>query len=36
MRVVENYVEAGFVRERSAGGDGVTIGWVAGRSIAAT
>jgi len=31
-RVVENYVETGFVRERSVGHppDGVTIGWVAG------
>jgi glycosyltransferase involved in cell wall biosynthesis len=29
-RVVENYVETGFVRERNASGDGVTIGWVAG------
>jgi len=29
-RVVENYVETGFVRERRPGGDGVTIGWVAG------
>jgi hypothetical protein len=30
VRVVENYVEAGFLRERKAAGDGVTIGWVAG------
>jgi glycosyltransferase involved in cell wall biosynthesis len=30
VRVVENYVEANFLRERQAGGDGVTIGWVAG------
>jgi glycosyltransferase involved in cell wall biosynthesis len=29
VRVVENYVESGFLRERRAGGDGVTIGWVA-------
>jgi glycosyltransferase involved in cell wall biosynthesis len=29
-RVVENYVETGFVRPRHVGGDGVTIGWVAG------
>ncbi len=29
-RVVENYLETGFVRERRAGGDGVTIGWIAG------
>jgi len=29
-RVIENYVETGFVRERPAGHDGVTIGWVAG------
>jgi glycosyltransferase involved in cell wall biosynthesis len=29
-RVVENYVETGFVRERSAArSDGITIGWVA-------
>jgi hypothetical protein len=28
-RIVENYVETGFVRARRAGGDGVTIGWVA-------
>jgi hypothetical protein len=28
-RVVENYVEAGFVRDRQVGGDGVTVGWVA-------
>lgn len=30
VRVVENYVEAGFLRERSVNGDGVVIGWVAG------
>jgi hypothetical protein len=30
VRVVENYVEDGFVRERRRDGDGVTIGWVAG------
>lgn len=31
VRVVENYVESGFVRERGpVGDDGVTIGWVAG------
>jgi len=30
VRVVENYLEAGFLRERSAGGDSVTVGWVAG------
>lgn len=30
VRVVENYVETGFVRARRPGGDGVTIGWVAG------
>jgi glycosyltransferase involved in cell wall biosynthesis len=31
VRVVENYVEAGFLRERRVnGGDGVVIGWVAG------
>lgn len=31
VRVVENYVEPGFLRERRDGGDGgVTIGWVAG------
>jgi len=29
-RIVENYVETGFVREPRPGGDGVTIGWVAG------
>jgi len=29
VRVVENYVEAGFVRERPESGEGVTIGWVA-------
>src|SRR5215217_7195342 len=28
-RVVENYVETGFVRERQTGGEEVTIGWVA-------
>jgi len=28
-RVVENYVETGFVRERHGGGDGVTLGWIA-------
>src|SRR5262249_39768543 len=28
-RVVENYVESGFLRERRANGDGVVIGWVA-------
>ncbi len=31
VRVVENYVEAGFVRPRRAPSDEVTIGWVAGR-----
>jgi glycosyltransferase involved in cell wall biosynthesis len=30
VRVVENYVEGGFVRERSVTGDGVTVGWIAG------
>ena len=30
VRVVENYVEAGFLRERRVGGESVTIGWVAG------
>jgi glycosyltransferase involved in cell wall biosynthesis len=30
VRVVENYVESGFLRERRVAGDGVTIGWVAG------
>lgn len=30
VRVVENYVEPGFVRERGEAGDGVAIGWVAG------
>ena len=30
VRVVENYVETGFVRARSADDEGVTIGWVAG------
>lgn len=29
VRTVENYVEAGFVRERAPSGEGVTIGWVA-------
>ncbi|MFL5816756.1 MAG: hypothetical protein ACJ76L_04055 [Conexibacter sp.] len=29
-RVVENYVETGFVRERKPAGESVTIGWVAG------
>jgi glycosyltransferase involved in cell wall biosynthesis len=29
-RVVENYVETGFVRERNGAHGGVTIGWVAG------
>jgi glycosyltransferase involved in cell wall biosynthesis len=28
-RVVENYVESGFVRQRRIAGDGVTVGWVA-------
>jgi glycosyltransferase involved in cell wall biosynthesis len=33
VRVVENYVESGFVRERPASQppDGVTIGWIAGQ-----
>jgi len=31
VRVVENYVEAGFVRERRSAADGVTVGWVAGQ-----
>lgn len=31
VRVVESYVEEGFVRERRERGTGVTIGWVAGR-----
>ncbi|MGN6188689.1 MAG: hypothetical protein ACTHOE_07300 [Conexibacter sp.] len=33
VRMVENYVETGFVRERGADGDGdgVTIGWIAGQ-----
>jgi hypothetical protein len=30
VRVVENYLEPGFLRERRTGGEGVTIGWVAG------
>lgn len=30
VRVVENYVEPGFLRERNGAGDGVVIGWVAG------
>jgi len=30
VRVVENYLEAGFLRERNVNGDGVVIGWVAG------
>jgi len=30
VRVVENYVESGFVRESRPAGDAVTIGWVAG------
>jgi hypothetical protein len=31
VRVVENYIEAGFLRERGASnGDGVVVGWVAG------
>jgi glycosyltransferase involved in cell wall biosynthesis len=30
VRVVENYVESGFVREGRPAGDAVTIGWVAG------
>ena len=30
VRVIENYVEAGFLRERVGGGDGVTVGWIAG------
>ncbi len=30
VRVIENYVESSFLRERAAAGDGVTIGWVAG------
>lgn len=30
VRVVENYVEPGFLRERRARGDEVTIGWVGG------
>jgi hypothetical protein len=29
VRVVENYVESGFVREGRVAGDGVTIGWIA-------
>lgn len=29
-RVVENYVETGFLRERRPAGESVTIGWVAG------
>lgn len=29
-RVVENYVEPGFLRERRPRGDAVTIGWIAG------
>jgi glycosyltransferase involved in cell wall biosynthesis len=29
-RVVENYVETGFLRERKPAGEGVTIGWIAG------
>src|SRR5215218_6742142 len=29
VRVVENYLEAGFLRERNVNGDGVVIGWVA-------
>ncbi|HXE44226.1 MAG TPA: hypothetical protein VN635_03415 [Conexibacter sp.] len=30
VRVVENYLAQDFLRERRAGGDGVTVGWVAG------
>lgn len=30
VRVVENYTEAGFLRERRPSADGVVIGWVAG------
>jgi glycosyltransferase involved in cell wall biosynthesis len=30
VRVVENYVEPGFLRERGASGERVTVGWVAG------
>jgi len=30
VRVVENYVESGFLRERRPVGDEVTIGWIAG------
>jgi glycosyltransferase involved in cell wall biosynthesis len=29
VRVVENYVESGFLRERRANGEGVVVGWVA-------
>lgn len=29
VRVVENYVESGFVRDRRESGDGVVVGWVA-------
>ena len=31
VRVVENYVESGFLRERAERGEGVVVGWVAGR-----
>jgi len=30
VRVVENYVDPTFVREHHGGGEGVTVGWVAG------
>jgi len=30
VRVVENYVDPTFVREHRGGGEGVTVGWVAG------
>jgi glycosyltransferase involved in cell wall biosynthesis len=29
VRVVENYLESGFLRERTTAGDDVTVGWVA-------
>jgi len=30
VRIVENYLDPGFLRERRPAGEGVTIGWVAG------
>jgi glycosyltransferase involved in cell wall biosynthesis len=31
VRVVENYVETGFLRDRKAAGEEVVVGWLAGR-----